>query len=663
MCGISGVATAGGGAVARELIEAMNERLRHRGPDDGGVWLGGSGDVRVALGARRLSVIDPSPRGHMPMLSPDGRFALTYNGEVYNFRELRRELEHTGRAFRSDTDTEVVLNAYAEWGPECLHRFNGMFAFAVWDERERELFAARDRLGVKPLHYAEWGGRLAFASEIKALLEVADLPREIDWDALDLYLTFRVVPHPYTIFKSVRKLSPGHYLVWKDGRARVRPYWDVFGRAGAPGPNGAGRDGGDANGRASNGDGRRDAGVASIKRELFDLVEDSVRRRLVSDAPLGVLLSGGVDSSVVAALTARNSGSRVKTFTLGFLGAKGALQGYDESESARRTAEFLGSEHHELLATADLVRDTIPEALGHCDEPFATSSVIPTLLVSKLARESVTVALSGDGPDEIFAGYRAYLLEPLAGVYMRVPRLLRKGLFEPALMRLPASDASPLARNIRRTQRFMRALDRVPSERFFRLTNKFHDVPAESVYDPAFRTLSLDLAERVMRGYYEESRLGPDLINPMLYVDSKIKLADHILTKVDLMSMKVGLEVRSPFLDYRVVEAAFRIPGRLKINWFRKKHLLRETFGRLLPRHLLSLPKTGFEIPVSEWLKRELRETFLDTVAPPAGGGVLNDALIQRLYAEHCQGRRDHSEKLWILFVLRNWARRNGVRL
>jgi asparagine synthase (glutamine-hydrolysing) len=365
----------------------------------------------------------------------------------------------------------------------------------------------------------------------------------------------------------------------------------------------------------------------------------------------------------VAGSMARQSGARVKTFTLGFLGAKGALQGYDESESARRTAEFLGSEHHELLATAELVRDTIPEALDHCDEPFATSSVIPTFLVSKLARESVTVALSGDGPDEIFAGYRAYLLEPLAGVYMRVPRLLRKGLFEPAVLGLPASDATPLSRNIRRTQRFVRALDRVPSERFFRLTNKFYDVPAASVYDPACRVLSLDLAERVLRGYYEESRLGSDLINPMLYVDSKIKLADHILTKVDLMSMKVGLEVRSPFLDYRVVEAAFRIPGRLKINWFRKKHLLRETFKHVLPRHLLSLPKKGFEIPVSEWLKRELREMFLDTVAPPAGGGVLNDALIERLYSEHCRNTHDHSEKLWILFVLRRWARRNGISL
>ncbi|MFN2599409.1 MAG: asparagine synthetase B, partial [Pyrinomonadaceae bacterium] len=314
-------------------------------------------------------------------------------------------------------------------------------------------------------------------------------------------------------------------------------------------------------------------------------------------------------------------------------------------------------------ATAGLVRDTIPEALDHCDEPFATSSLIPTLLVSKLARESVTVALSGDGPDEIFAGYRAYLLEPLAGVYMRVPRLLRKGLLEPAVLGLPASDATPLARNIRRTQRFVRALDGAPAERFFRLTNKFYDVPAAAIYDPRFRTLSLSLAERLYRGYYEESRLDRDLINPMLYVDSKIKLADHILTKVDMMSMKVGLEVRSPFLDYRVVESAFRIPGRLKINWFRKKHLLRETFRHVLPRHLLSLPKTGFEIPISEWLKRELRETFLDTVAPPAGGGVLNDALIGALYAEHCQNRRDHSEKLWILFVLRRWARRNGVSL
>jgi asparagine synthase (glutamine-hydrolysing) len=654
MCGITGLVTTNGEPINQAVLEAMTERLRHRGPDDGGVWLGGGGRVRAGLGARRLSIIDLSARGHMPMASADGRFWITYNGEVYNFKEIRRELERAGSAFRSDTDTEVVLQAYARWGPECLHRFNGMFAFAVWDERERELFVARDRLGVKPLYYATWNDHFGFASEIKALLEHDGVPRELDWEALDLYLTFRVIPHPYTIFKAVRKLAPGCYLVWKDGRLREQVYWDVFGRV-----NGAGGDEPQSHGGAPSHNGN----LGSIKRDLFELVEDAVRLRLVADVPLGVLLSGGIDSSVVATLMSRLSGSRIKTFTLGFLEAKGALHGYDESASARRTAEYLGSEHHELLATAELVRDIIPEVLDHCDEPFATSSVLPTYLISKLARASVTVALSGDGPDEIFAGYRAYLLEPLADIYMRVPKLFRKGFFEPAVFGLRASDASPLARSIRRTQRFVRALDGGPAERFFRLTNKFNDVPAESIYDPAFRVLSLNLAEQMYRGYYEEPRLAEDHINPMLYVDSKIKLADHILTKVDVTSMKVGLEVRSPFLDYRVVERAFRVPGKLKVNWFRKKHLLRETFRHILPPHLLKLPKTGFEIPVSEWLKHELREIFLDTVARPAGGGVLNDAMIAELYTEHCQNRRDHSEKLWILFVLRWWARKNQVKI
>src|ERR1044071_2740690 len=294
MCGISGFTATGDTTGAREILEAMNERLRHRGPDDGGVWLGGSGGVRVGLAARRLSIIDLSERGHMPMSSADGRLHITYNGEVYNFREIRRELENLGHAFRSDTDTEVVLNAYAQWGPECLHRFNGMFAFAVWDARERELFVARDRLGVKPLHYAAFGGRFVFASEMKALLEDPTLPREIDLDALDLYLTFRVIPHPYTIFKSVRKLAPGHYLVWKDGRFSERAYWDVFGRANGPKAC-------ESNGHEGNGHARRNGndGVAAIKRELFDLVEDAVRMRLVSDVPLRALLSGRVDSRVV----------------------------------------------------------------------------------------------------------------------------------------------------------------------------------------------------------------------------------------------------------------------------------------------------------------------------------------------------------------------------
>jgi asparagine synthase (glutamine-hydrolysing) len=555
MCGISGIITTDGVPLDPKTIEEMTERLRHRGPDDGGVWLGGGGDVQVGLGARRLSIIDTSARGHMPMVSADGRLRITYNGEVYNFKEIRRELESLGHIFKSGTDTEVVLTAYGQWGVNCLQRFNGMFAFAIWDERDHSLFIARDRLGVKPLHYATWAGNFAFASEIKSLLTIPSLPREIDLEAIDLYLSFRVIPQPYTIFRSVRKLAPGNYLTWKDGQIRQQAYWELSG-----GVNG---NGSDHSGRSSSED------VNSIKAELNRLVEDAVRLRLVSDVPLGVLLSGGIDSSVIASLMARLSGSRIKTFTMGFLEAKGALHGYDESAAARQTAEYLGSEHHELLATAELVRDTIPEALDHCDEPFATSSVIPTFLISKLARADVAVALTGDGPDELFAGYRAYLLEPLANAYMRVPTLLRKSLLEPAILSLPASDASPLMRNIRRTQRFVCSLDSDPAKRFFRLSNKFHDVPAGEIYDPAFRSLSWELAEGMYRQCYEQSRFNGDRINPMLYVDSKIKLADHILTKVDMMSMKVGLEVRSPFLDYRVVELAFRIPGSLKINWFR----------------------------------------------------------------------------------------------
>src|ERR1041384_415395 len=651
MCGIAGLATTNSTPVDRGILEQMTERLRHRGPDDGGIWTGAADGVQIGFGNRRLSILDLSPRGHMPMASPDGRWRITYNGEIYNFQEIRRELQTLGYAFRSDTETEVVLQAYAEWGPGCLKRLNGMFAFAIWDQREASLFVARDRLGVKPLYYAEWGSSFAFASEIKSLLAIPTLPREIDLEALDLYLTFRVIPQPYTIFKSVRKLAPGHYLTWKNGRIERRAYWDVFGHANGNGDS------------PSNGPEALRRRMPAMKKELQELMEDAVRLRLRSDVPVGVLLSGGIDSSVVASLAAQLSGTRIKTFTLGFLEAEGALQGYDESATARRTAEYLGSEHHELLATSDLVRDSIPAALDHCDEPFATSSAIPTYLISKLARADVTVALSGDGPDEIFAGYRAYLLEPLASIYTRVPQFVRRGLIEPALKRLASSDASSLRRNIRRTQRFVNSLDGSAAARFFHLTNKFYDVPAGEIYDPAFRVLSLELAEQMYRDLYQQARLDGDLINPMLYVDSKIKLADHILTKVDLMSMKVGLEVRSPFLDYRVVELAFRIPGKLKINWFRKKHLLRETFKHLLPKHLLALPKTGFEMPVSEWLKKELREVFLDTTAAPAGGGILNDAMIQRLYSEHCQNQRDHSEKLWILFVLRWWARKNQIKL
>ncbi|HYE16087.1 MAG TPA: asparagine synthase (glutamine-hydrolyzing), partial [Pyrinomonadaceae bacterium] len=576
---------------------------------------------------------------------------ITYNGEVYNFRELRRELEALGHRFRSDTDTEVVLNAYRQWGPQSLSRLNGMFAFAVWDERDHSLFVARDRLGVKPLYYSTEGGGLRFASEIKSLLEDPSLPRDIDWEAVDLYLTFRIIPHPFTIFRGVRKLAPGHYLVLKDGRLSEREYWDVFGERGR----GAAA--------ATNGSALRNGNLGAAKRELFALTEDAVRRRLVSDVPVGVLLSGGIDSSIIASLAARLSPSRMKTFTLGFLDAKKGAGAYDESETARRTAAFLGTEHHELLLTTDAVRESIPGVLDHFDEPFGSSSAVPMFHISRLARESVTVALSGDGPDETFAGYRAYLLEPLASVYMRLPRALSRSVIEPAVFGLPSSDASTLARSVRRAQRFLRAVNAVPSERFFRLTNKFNDMAPEDVYDPAFRTLSLELARRVFRRHYDAPALGADLINRMLYVDAKIKLADHVLTKVDMMSMRVSLEVRTPFLDYRIAELAFRLPGNAKVNWLRKKFILRETFRQVLPPHVFRLPKRGFEIPVGEWFKNELREMFLDTVAEPAGGGVFRKGAVERLYEEHRQGKRDHGEKLWILFVLRWWARKNGVRI
>jgi len=653
VCGICGIVRFDGRPVEYTLVKAMTERLRHRGPDDSGLWFSENGSVHVGFGSCRLSIIDLSPRGHMPMSNQNRTLWITYNGEVYNFKEIRRELKALGYSFRSDTDTEVILHAYEEWGPDCVHRFNGMFAFAIWDKRDQSLFLARDRLGVKPLYYAIQNGSFVFASEIKALLENPELPRDIDWDALNLYFTLRIIPHPYTIFKAIRKLAPGHYLIFKDGRLTEHEYWDVFGR----------HIGETDNESQAFSVALRNGDLSFVKRELFSLVEDAVRLRLVSDVPLGVLLSGGIDSSIVASLMVRLCDSKIKTFTLGFFDAKGVSSYYDESKTARRTAEYLGSEHHELLVTPEVVRESIPGVLNHCDEPFATSSAIPTYLISKLAREKVTVALSGDGPDEIFAGYHAYLLEPLSDIYMCIPKVLRRTFIESVVLSLPSSDTTFVKRSIRRAQRFLRSLDEVPAKRFLRLTNKFNDVSSKAVYDSKFRILSLDLAEQIFKGYYEEPALAQDRINQMLYVDTKIKLVDHILAKVDLMSMKASLEVRTPFLDYRIVEFAFRLPGSMKLNWFRKKYLLRETFRHVLPPHLFKLPKRGFEIPISEWLKRELREMFLDTVAPPAGGGILNDELIQRLYQEHCQNKSDHSQKLWIFFVLRWWARENQIKI
>lgn len=652
MCGICGIVRLDSQQLDLSTLESMTERLRHRGPDDGGVWVSSHDDVQVGMGSRRLSILDLSPRGHMPMSNHDRSLWIVYNGEVYNFQTIRRELERDGFAFHSNTDTEVILHAYEKWGTDCLHKLNGMFAFAIWNERDHSLFVARDRLGVKPLYYSLWGKQFAFASEIKALMEHPEVPRDLDLDALDLYLTFRIIPQPYTIFKSIRKLAPGHYLVFKNGQLAQEEYWDVLNN----GPVGNGR-------IAHNANGAHKHNAVAEKVELRRLLEDAVRLRLISDVPVGLLLSGGIDSTIIATLMARLAGSRIKTFTLGLRNTNGTSAVYDEAFAARRTAKLLGTEHHELLLTPEVTQASIPTVLDQCDEPFGTSSAIPTYLVSKLARENVTVALSGDGADEIFAGYRAYLLESLANVYLQIPRVFRKTLIEPLVFSLHSPDASFTTRSIRRGQRLLRSLDGVPSERFFRLTDKFHDVPPESIYRSEARLRSHDLGKEIFQRYYDEPMLGQDSINRMLYVDSKMKLADHILTKVDLMSMKVSLEVRTPFLDYRVAELAFSLPGNEKLNRLRKKHFLRETFRELLPPHVFRRAKRGFEIPVGNWFKQELREMFLDTVAPPPGGGLLNDESIQQLYREHCRNERDHGDKLWILFALRWWARKNQVSI
>jgi asparagine synthase (glutamine-hydrolysing) len=645
MCGISGILHENGAHDIADQIRAMNSVQVHRGPDDAGIWLGGQGSLRIGLGCTRLKVIDLSEQGHMPMLSSDRNFVITYNGEVYNFREIRQELADCGYEFRSTSDTEVILNAYRHWGPKCLHRLNGMFALAIWNETDQSLFLARDRLGVKPMYYNFSNGRIAFASELKALRQIG-VQATIDWEALDIFFAFRVIPNPFTIYKDFRKLPPGHYLVFQNGLHTIQQYWDVTGPVGVA-PN----------------DSNENLCAAAIREKLFALVEDAVRLRMVSDVPIGLLLSGGIDSGIVASLMAQYSSKPVKTFTIGFPDSKESGSIYDESKNAQATANFIGSNHRHLSLNAQEVIDSIPTVLDHCDEPFATSALIPAYLVSRLAREDVTVALSGDGPDEIFAGYRAYLLKSLAEIYTALPAALRRSVIEPALFSWNSSDTTTLRRQIRRAQRFLLSMKFNETDRFFHLTNKFLDVMPESVYSNE-RIFSAEAAKQLFRSYYENAHFATDPINRMLYVDTKIKLVDHILMKVDLMSMKNSLEVRTPFLDYRIVELAFRLPGAMKLKYFQKKRLLKKTFRRILPQHLFHKPKRGFEVPVGRWFKKELRDLFWDTVAAPqTGGGILNDSLIEQLYREHCAERRDHSDKLWMIFTLRWWSKRNGFTL
>ena len=633
MCGIFGVV----GRADRELGERVARAIHHRGPDDSGVWID-STDTPVTLGNTRLAIIDLSPAGHMPMLHASRGMTITYNGEVYNFAEIRAELEQRGHQFSSQSDTEVILNAYAQWGDECVHRFRGMFAFLIWDAPRQRLFAARDRLGIKPLYWSETDKGLMLASEIKAMLSSGLMNPVLDFHALHHFLTFYAVPPPHTILQGVHVLLPGHYLIWEKGKVTVRQYWDVP--------------------TVENGDIMSAGGnVVEIRRELRRLLEESIRLRMIADVPVGAFLSGGVDSSAVVALMARLSGERLRTFSIGFH-AEGKHM--DERRFAEIVAHRYDTEHNEVVISGGDVAAQLPDFVRAMDQP--TGDGLNTYMVSRAAARHVKVALSGLGGDELFAGYRQYryLLqgERAGRLWQRLPGL-GKAAARTALRHLTRVSG--------RT-----ALAEVPGwleagflSRYLRTRTLFSEAAKDFLYREDLAKCQHGIAPSIdlLRPYVVESERDP--IVKVTRMELKSYLAHMLLRDTDALSMAHSLEVRVPLIDHKLVEFAMRIPGHLKLGhslvgslYGRTKMVLTDSLTDVLPEEITRRRKQGFYMPVGAWLRGELQPVVAESLSRESvqRRGLFNPDVVMGLRSD-CDAGRGPYMRVWALLMLELWQR------
>ena len=642
MCGICGKVNFNNQEVQDLPLRKMCKSFSYRGPDDEGLYINnsnGHGDtnpINVGLGHQRLSIIDISESGHQPMSNEYGTIWITYNGEIYNFREIGNELKRKGHKFKSNTDTEVLLHLYEEEGTNAVNRLNGMFAFAIWDENLNRLWICRDRIGIKPLVYCWDGLHFMFASEIKALLADPTISKELDYEALQLYLAFNYIPAPFTIFKGIKKLEPGKYLLLQDGKAEIETYWeppDSVDPVIVSLP--------------------LDDQIEAFKEPLYESINGAVSSRMIADVPLGAFLSGGIDSSIIVALMAHNSRKPIKTFSIGFKDD----DLYDETQYAQAVADRYQTDHHEFKLGYKDMLNVLPDVLSAFDEPFADSSAIPTYIVSRETRKYVTVALSGDGGDELFAGYRSYLGEYWYTRYMQIPALFREGLIEKLIQVLPDSRDAKVLEFIRRLKKFIKATKGSFPERLLSLKEVFpHEIRKNLLLNSySHRNESQDPALSRINSLL--SSYNGDLLNTVLYSDLKDSLPGDMLTKVDWMSMRNSLEVRVPLLDHRVVELAFKMRGSLKLNKGKTKYILKQVFKDLLPPSLHNRPKAGFEVPISRWLKTDLKFLIDQYLAEEKirEQGIFDFQIIKSLIGKHLSNKTDTSWMLWNLIVFQRW--------
>ncbi|MEP6703493.1 MAG: asparagine synthase (glutamine-hydrolyzing) [Acidobacteriota bacterium] len=623
MCGITGFISNRGDEPTKnreDILGRMCAVIKYRGPDEQGTVVQG----RAALGMRRLSIIDLKC-GQQPIYSEDGNLAIVFNGEIYDYIKTKKELESLGHRFKTNSDTEVIVHAFEEFGPACLERLRGMFAFAIWDFRKEELFIARDRVGKKPLFYSlTTAGDFVFGSELKTLLVHGGIDREIDLRALDAYISFGYVPEEFCIFRNVQKLAPGHFLVYKAGQTRTEKYWDFdF------------------------------AKIEQIKTEgeyieaLRAQIDDAVRVRLISEVPLGAFLSGGVDSATVVSMMSRNSDSPVKTFSIGF-----NEDSFDELKYARIASKRYETEHHEFIVTPDLT-EIMEHLVWHFDEPFSDPSALPTFILSKMAREYVTVVLSGDGGDELFGGYTRYVEDQRRGVFSRLPPFIRKNLLRSFSRFLPhGAPGKNYIYNI--------SLD--PIRRYVDSVSQFNGPQKRFLYSKEFQSKlngRLDESVSDFMSIAESIDTG-EAIDRLLYLDSKTYLPSDILTKVDRMTMANSLEARAPLLDHKLIEFVMGVPSNLKIKGIETKYILKKAMEGIVPQEILYREKQGFGVPIREWINAQLRERIHSDLndSRTLERGYFEKSYIQTLIREHANKRRDHSYQLWLLWMLELWHRK-----
>ncbi|HEV7475284.1 MAG TPA: asparagine synthase (glutamine-hydrolyzing) [Pyrinomonadaceae bacterium] len=623
MCGIVGIVRSDKSDVDQALLARMCAAIRHRGPDDDGFYVKGA----AGLGMRRLAIIDLKS-GQQPIHNQDRTAWIVFNGEIYNYRALRDQLEKLGHTFYTNSDTEAIIHAYDQYGADCPKHLRGMFAFAIWDERTEELFLARDRVGKKPLLYADVNGEFIFGSEFSALLLHPGLSKDIDAEALHHYLSFMCVPAPLTAYRAIRKLEPGHSLRWRKGEIRIERYWQPdFSK-------------------------KIDISEQEAGERAIEILRDAVKVRLMSEVPLGAFLSGGIDSSAVVALMSEESSAPVKTFSIGF-----EEQDFSELHHARRVAEHVGADHHEFIVRPDAL-EVLPILVEHYGEPYADSSAIPTYYVARETRKYVTVALNGDGGDESFAGYERYAAMRLAERYHRIPAVLRETVMRQAFELIPSS---PTKRSrIRDVKRFIQAASLPKVERYLRWVSTFDAQAKNDLYSEDFRRQTESVSAASLLDPWFARANGSGIVDAALLADIMTYLPNDLLVKVDIATMANSLEARSPFLDHHVMEFAASLPEKFKLRGLTSKYLLKRILKKLLPAENLDRRKMGFGIPIGPWFRGQLQPFLRATLLTESAlkRGLFKPEAVKQLVELHTRGERDYSHQLWTLLMLELWFQR-----